>query len=79
MRSIALEDLDREKQFQLRLQVSLLASAMEISKLYSDPDRFQPYIRKRIGRINELVGLNGDFMLRYEGRVIYPMDESPDA
>ncbi|MCL4330195.1 MAG: hypothetical protein M1533_04255 [Candidatus Thermoplasmatota archaeon] len=79
MRSIALEDLDREKQFQLRLQVSLLTNAIEISRLYSDPHRFEPYIRKRIRRINELVGLNGDFTLKYDGRVIYPMDESPDA
>ncbi len=79
MRSIILEDLDQDRQFQIRLQISLLASAIDISKLYSDPARFEPYIRKRISRIIELVGQEGDFVVKYHGKVVYPLEGTSNA
>ncbi len=66
---VNVEDLDPDKGFKLRVEIYLRLSAIRIREHYSNPGKFDAYIKERERLIRELAG---DAEINESGKRIYP-------
>ncbi len=72
MEKVPLEDLDRDTQFQVKLQIALRNNAIRIRELNHNHEKFIPYILERENKIRTLLGKEGEFIISEDGRNIFP-------
>ncbi len=72
MKEFDLDKFDEDRRFQIRLQVSLIRVATDLQKLSSDPSRYDEYILKRVGIIRNIMDYGGEFLIKYQGNIIFP-------
>ena len=71
-KSVSIEELEPDIQFQILLQISLRSNATRIMEHYEDKGKFMNYIHEREEKISILIGLKEDFFITRNGDVIYP-------
>lgn len=72
MDGIALENLDRDLVFKIKLQVALRKNALKIRDLSGDPVRFDRYINERESKIKGLLGTETIGIILEDGKQIFP-------
>ncbi len=67
-----LNQMDSDLAFKIRLQVSLLKNATEISKFTGETEKFREYINVRKGELSDLLNNPTDPVITLNGKRIYP-------
>jgi hypothetical protein len=70
--TIEIANLDRELQFQIRVQVSLRLNALNIMTHYDRKEKFEKYVMDREEKIKMLLGTNKPVILTFNGVRLFP-------
>lgn len=67
-----IEDLSEREQFDVKLQISLRANAINIMKFYDDKTRFEDYVLEREKKLRKLLQCDENPLIFDKEKQIFP-------